>query len=150
MLRGKVRYLGLHVGRLIDNAVRCPSIEKPVKMSALKWFTRIPVTLFRAKTGNYTSLREIERPMIFPSTLCYPRNDERWLQAELPTAFGLSLLPNTPDLHRLRVKYVFLYEEGVRVPDDLILFQTSPKHFSLEPALPMELERMLEDVLFCA
>ena len=112
-------------------------------MSSLKSYTRIPLTLFRAKTGNYKSLRLLECPVLRPATLCYPRDHEIWERAVRPPAFGISLLPNVETLHRLKVKYFFVYGEGTVIPDDLLLYRTSREHYSLEPSLPMDVERML-------
>lgn len=52
-----------------------------------------------------------------------------------------------PDLNEivweLILRHVFLYKEGVSIPEDLILYQTSPERYYLELAVVMDLERML-------
>ena len=110
-------------------------------MKSIIAFTNVPVTLFRIKTTHYASLRSVERPDIFPSTLCLPRNDERWLKAPPAQSFGLSLLPNCSTIREFKSKKsIYTFNEGESIPPDLILYKTAENYFSLEPAVRMELD----------
>ena len=108
----------------------------------LRWYTSMPLTLFRLKTTNYANLRHKESPIFGPRTKCYPRNDERWNQNPLKqTALGLSLLPAISARSNFETcRHVFVFEKGGLIPGELVLYQIEPSHFSLEPAIPMELE----------
>ena len=104
----------------------------------------MPLTLFRVKTTCYASLRPSERPIFLPSTICYPRNDERWLKAPTAPGFGLSILPNDEKVRKFGgYKHIYVFKEGKVIPGDLILYRTALDHYSLEPALPMELDGRL-------
>ena len=106
----------------------------------MRRYTTIPTALFRAKTGNYARLRVHESPLLEGTTLCLPRIDTRWT-GRPPDAYGLSLLINGRKLHELnRIRHVFAFNEGKPIPGGLILYGTAVDHYSLEPAIPMELE----------
>lgn len=136
--------LGLRVNRSFGNVVFFPSLKHLAIMKSLTRFAKIPATLFRAKTTNYASLRLKESPCFPPNTVCYPRVDERWIDIQSPPGFGLSLLTNCKKLHRLSgIGHIFVFKQGLSIPNNLILYKTASDHYSLEPAAPMELDGML-------
>ena len=122
--------------------------NKTATMKSIVAYTNLPITLFRIKTKHYASLRSDERPVIPPSTLCFPRNDERWLKAPPAHSFGLSLLPNCSTIREFKgEKSIYVINKGesvppnlISIPPNLILYKTAETHFSLEPAVRMELD----------
>ena len=105
----------------------------------MKWYTSVPVMLFRAKSSNFLNLREFEAPLWRNTTLALPTNDQRWL-GHPPLAAGMSLLVNGPKLFDMRPNSYRFFDRGFPIPPDLILYQTSRQHFALQPAVPMDLK----------
>ena len=102
-------------------------------------------SLFRAKTKAYTSLRPSEQPVILPGTTCYPRTDERWLKAPSAPGFGLSILPNDEKIRTFeRFRYMYVFNEGMAIAEDQIIYQTALDHFSLELTLSSPRIRRLQ------
>ena len=114
----------------------------------LRSFDKMPLTLFRAKTKFYASLRKNEEPIIPPGQTCYPRTHERWINAPSAHTFGISLLPNGENLRELTIRHVYVFNQGVPIPKSLILYQTALNHYSLELARIMELDGMLRGLYF--
>ena len=113
--------LGLHGNVPIDIIVRC--LYNIAAMKLLRSFNKLPLTLFRAKSKAYASLRENECPIIPPGQTCYPRTDERWLTAPTPPGFGISILPNGEKIRALRgIRHVYVFNEGFHIPESLVLY----------------------------
>ena len=106
---------GEHTG--IDSIVRCLYTKNNFIMPVLRCYTSFPMTLFRAKTQQFASLWAAEQPRVPPTTMCYPRNNERWSKAPPAQGFGISLLTNGEKIRALRnIKYVYVFEEGLSIP----------------------------------
>ena len=120
-------------------------------MNLIRSFQKFPITLFRAKTKAYASVRKNERPTIGLGDTCYPRTDERWTNPPSAPGFGISILSNGEKIRALRnIHHIYVFKEGMVIPEDLILYQTSFDHFSLELQKTMELEGILRNASFNA
>ena len=109
-------------------------------MKALKL---LPSTLFRVKTKEFNYLRAKDLRPLPNTTLAIPRTDERWFSHQ-NAPNGMSLFPFCKKLRGYmrypRHKFVIIFKKGMLLPDDLMLYQTSRYHFSLEPSLPTDLK----------
>ena len=68
-------------------------------------------------------------------------HDERWLEAlSIQLALRHFLLPAASVASYFKTcRHVFAFEEGKLIPGELVQYQTAPNHYSLEPAIAMEL-----------
>ena len=65
------------------------------------------------------------------------------MTALLAPGFGISILPNDEIIRTFGMfKYIYVFAEGVHIPENLILHETASDHYSLEPALPSRRNRI--------
>ena len=92
---------------------RLSTLPNDEKIRIHTWKNQTSVPFFAVKTKGYTSLRPSERPIILHGGIYYPEIDERWFNAPLLPAFGLSIVSNDGQISIRESADMFLFSMNV-------------------------------------
>ena len=125
----------------------------PLRMAQkVAYYKKLPVTLYRMQKTDQTKLREYEEQMaknrksydlkLDENGLVQPATGEEWIGPN-----GMSMRPATDSMLRIAQAFrgeqrVYRFDEGMELPDGLIVLYERDDHYSMQTTEPCTLDEL--------